>query len=92
MFSTVDERALRVTRVDARGAHPVEIPEALEDAAERVEALPSEAWLRAFLRALAEDPELAGAELRAEVWETHYDASMRPVPRRLAGVQIGPGQ
>jgi hypothetical protein len=88
MFSTVDERRLRLFRIDAGGERQLDVPPELEDAAERVEALPSEAWLRAFVGALAEDPELAGAALRAEVWETRFDASMRPVPRRLAGVAV----
>jgi hypothetical protein len=87
MFSTVDERQLRLFRVDAGGERPLEVPPELEDFAERVEALPIETWLRAFVGALAEDPELAGAALRAEVWETRFDASMRPVPRRLAGFE-----
>jgi hypothetical protein len=88
MFSTVDQRQLRLFRIDAGVERPLEVPPELEDAAERVEALPSEAWLRAFLGALAADPELAGAGLRAEVWETRFDASMRPVPRRLAGALV----
>jgi hypothetical protein len=88
MFSTVDARTLRVFRADAAGERPLEIPPELEDAAERVEALPAEAWLQAFARALAEDPALAGATLAAEVWETRFDAEMRPVPRRLAGVLV----
>lgn len=88
MFSTVDERTLRVFRADAEGERPLEIPPELEDAAERVEALPAEGWLEAFAGALAEDPALTGAALRAEVWETRFDAEMRPVPRRLAGVVV----
>jgi hypothetical protein len=88
MFSTVDERRLRLFRIDAAGERPLEVPPELEDAAERVEALPSQAWLRAFLGALAADPELAGAGLRAEVWETRFDASMRPLPRRLAALEL----
>ena len=90
MFSTVDERHFRALRIAAEGEQPVELPPELEDAAERAEALPSEARLRALAGALATDPALAGATLRAEVWETSFDAAMRPLPRRIAGVLVGP--
>ena len=91
MFSTVDERTLRVFRIDAGSERPVELPPDLEDAADRVEALPSHAWLEAFASALAEDPALAEATLRVEVWETRFDPAMRREPRRIAAVSIGPG-
>ena len=63
MFSTVDERHFRALRIDAEGEQPVELPPELEDAAERAEALPSEARLRALAGALATDPALAGGDL-----------------------------
>ena len=91
MFSTVDARHFRAFEVSAAGERPLELPPELEDFAERVEALPSEAWLRALAGALAADPALAGAALRAEVWETRFDSAMRPEPRRLRSVVVDPG-
>jgi hypothetical protein len=88
MFSTVDARRFLAFSGEGAEERPVELPEELEDAAERVEALPSEGWVRALAAALAADPALAGKALRAEVWEARYDASMRPQPRRLAGVVV----
>jgi hypothetical protein len=91
MFSTVDERRLLAWRVGPGGGRPLELPEELEDAADRAEALPSEARLRAVAQALGAAAPGEGA-LRVEVWETRFDTEMRPQARRLAAVEVDPAR
>jgi hypothetical protein len=87
MFSTVDERRLLAWRIDAGGEQPLELPYALEDAAERAEALPREARVRAVAEALAAS--LTGARaVRAEVWEMRFGPEMQREPQRLRAVRV----
>ena len=89
MFSTVDERQLSAWRVGPDGEAPLELPEELEDAAERAEALPSEGRLRALAEALAS--RAAGGGVRVEVWEMRFGPAMEREPRRLGAAEVGPG-
>ena len=99
MFSTLDSRGARVLRAVARGdgwESEIAIPPALEDSARRAAALPSDARLEAFARALAPlasaDDELDGpAALRVEVYTTQFSpADLRPaaVPLRVLEVAL----
>jgi len=88
MFSTVDARRVTVTRIDPEGERALGIPEEFEDAADRCEGLPTEGCLRDLATAIAARPEQGGGALRVEVWETHFDRDMRPVPRRLRAVTV----
>jgi hypothetical protein len=83
MFSTVDARDVRALRLDAGGESRLEIPEPLEDAADRCEALPEPARLQALAAELAALPEHAGAAVRVEVLEARFDAGLRPAWRLL---------
>jgi hypothetical protein len=86
MFSTVDERRLFAWRVEAGGLRRLELPNDLDDAAERAEALPSEARLRAIADSLvAREP--GGGAVRVEVWEARFGPSMAPELHRLRSVE-----
>ena len=87
MFSTVDARHLLAWRRAGDAWEPVELPEALEDAAERAEALPTRGRLRRLARDLARATP-GGAALRVEVWETRFGPAMEPAPRLLRGEEI----
>lgn len=78
MFSTLDSRGARVLRAVALGdgwEEPLAIPPALEDAARRAAALPSDVRLDALARALApgsDDALGAPTSLRLEVYTTAF--------------------
>jgi hypothetical protein len=91
MFSTVDQRRLLAFEEGAGGDRPLDLPAALDDAAERAEALPTESRLRAIARALAGDAAGNGVPVRVEVVEVDFDRAMAPHPRRLAVVRVRPG-
>jgi hypothetical protein len=91
MFATVDQRRLLAFEEGADGDRPLDLPAALDDAAERAEALPTQARLRAIARALARDPARDGAPVRVEVVEVDFDGAMRPHTRRLGVVRVRPG-
>jgi hypothetical protein len=88
MFSTVDERRLVAVSVGAQGEERIELPRALEDAAERAEALPTDARLRAIAEALAADPPPVARAVRVEVWETSFGTAFEPRYARLGAVQV----
>ena len=89
MFSTVDARVLQAWRVEGDRRARVGIPRALKDAADRAEALPSEARLWEIAWELAHREADSGpGRLAVEVWEVHYGADMRPSPRRLRAVEV----
>ena len=93
MFSTLDSRGARVLRAVALGdgfEQEVAIPAALDDASRRAAALPSDARLAAFARALApyaggDDDDFAGpVALRIEVYTTAFAREdLRPSARPL---------
>lgn len=87
MFSTVDERRLLAWRVGSGGESPLDIPDELEDAAERVTALPAEWPLRAFAEALAAR-DGASQAVRVEVWEMRFGPEMEREPHRLRALQV----
>lgn len=87
MFSTVDERRLLAFRIGPEGESPLEIPGELEDAAERVAALPAEWPLRAFAEALAAGAGEAQA-VRVEVWEMRFGPEMEREPQRLRALRV----
>jgi hypothetical protein len=87
MFSTVDERRLLAFRIGAGGEQPLELPYELEDAAERAEALPREARVRAVAEALAAQQPGAQA-VRVEVWEMRFGPEMERQPQRLRAVRV----
>jgi hypothetical protein len=88
MFSTVDERRLVAVAVGAQGEERIELPAALGDAAERAEALPTEARLRAIAEELAADPPPVARALRIEVWETRFGPAFEPRFERLRAVSV----
>jgi hypothetical protein len=90
MFSTVDERSVLALRVAGAGEERLEIPDDLEDAADRCEALPEPARLQALAAELAALPEHAGAAVRVEVLEARFDAELRPA-WRLLGSAVADG-
>jgi len=85
MFSTADERRV----LALRGEERLEIPEELEDAAERCEALPEPERLRALAGALAALPGQGGAAVRVEVWEAGFGRDLRPRWRPLGAAVAG---
>jgi hypothetical protein len=88
LFSTVDERRLVAVAVGAQGEERLALPEAFDDAAERAEALPSEARLRAIAEGLAADPPPVARAVRVEVWETRFGPAFEPRHERLGAVQV----
>jgi hypothetical protein len=83
MFSTVDARSVVALRAGGASEERIPLPDELEDAAERCEALPGPARLQALADALAELPEQAGAVVRVEVWEAGFGPDLRPTWRPL---------
>jgi hypothetical protein len=90
MFSTVDARDVRVLREGPGGEEEVRLPRSLRDEADRAAVLPTEARLRALARSVAARPELAGAALRVEAWESRFGPSLRPEPRLLRSLRVEP--
>lgn len=85
MFSTVDDRSLRAWRLDPDGAQPLELPLALEDAADRARALPCAGRLRDLAAALTRH---ADAPVRVEVWTQRFERDMQPRPLRLVALEV----
>ena len=88
MFSTVDERRLVAISVGAQGEERIALPEAFDDAADRAEALPTEARLRAIAEEIAADPPPVAHAVRVEVWETRFGPAFEPRFERLGAVQV----
>jgi hypothetical protein len=93
MFSTVDERHLLAIAVGADGERAIELPYALDDAADRAEALPTESRLRAIAAEIADDPPPGARAVRVEAWEMHFGPAFERRPERLraALVEVKPG-
>jgi hypothetical protein len=89
MFSTVDERRLVATALGPDGEERIELPIALEDAADRAEALPTGRRLGAIAAELAADPPPGTLAVRVEVWETRFDASFAPRFERIGAATAG---
>jgi hypothetical protein len=94
MFSTVDERRLVAIAVTPQGETRIALPSALDDAADRAEALPTGARLRAIAEDLATDPPPGVRAVRVEVWETRFGPTFEPRAERLAEarVEVAPGE
>jgi hypothetical protein len=90
MFSTVDNRSVAVWRVGPDGEERIALPRALDDAARRAGALPTESRLAELGRAVLVEGALPG--VRVEVWETRYDASLNPEPKRLRSLTVDGGR
>jgi hypothetical protein len=79
MFSTVDARDLEIEVVGDPAAR-LEVPERLEDAADRAVAMPTRARVEALANALAVE---SGRPVRVAVWEVRFDRAMQPLTTLL---------
>jgi hypothetical protein len=93
MFSTVDERRVLAVATERDAERPIELPEELEDAADRAAALPTGARLRAIAEALADDPPPGARAVRVEAWRMRFGPAFERRPQRLgaAEVEVAPG-